>query len=129
MRYLTVEELVLVAKAAVGADVGIRDIGLLESAVARPRTTVVGEDAYADVFEKAAALLHSLMQSHPLVDGNKRLGFVATATFLDLNGYTTDARDDDRWFDLIMSVATGHLGEVGPIAKSIAQLARSLPYG
>lgn len=86
----------------------VRDPGLLEAAAARPRTTVFGEDAYPGVVRKAAALLHSVCGNHALVDGNKRLGWLATAVFLDLNGLAVTL-DDDAAFDLVMGVAGGRL--------------------
>ena len=63
----------------------IRDVGPLGSAVARPQTTAFGEDAYPDIWTKAAALLHSIVKNHALVDGNKRLGWLATAVLLELS--------------------------------------------
>ena len=65
----------------------VRDVGLLESAAARPRTSLWGGDAYPTLGSKAAALLDSLVNNHALVDGNKRLGWLATVVFLDLNGW------------------------------------------
>ena len=68
-----------IADAAVGAEVMVHDVGLLESALGRPRATVFGDDAYPDLHTKAAALLHSLARNHALVDGNKRLAWAAAA--------------------------------------------------
>jgi len=65
----------------------VRDHGLLDSALARPRTVVFGEDAYPDVWGKAAALMESLARNHPMVDGNKRLSWYAAWVFLHLNGH------------------------------------------
>ena len=93
-RYLTVEQALRIARAAVGGPIEVRDIGLLESAVHRPRASVLGQDAYPDLFTKAAALLHSLARNHPLVDGNKRLAWLATYVFLAKNG--VDARPGRR---------------------------------
>ena len=95
----------------------VRDIGLLDSAAARPRSSVFGEDAYATVALKAAALLHSLVRNHPLVDGNKRLAWLATVVFLDVNGHEP-ALDDDAAFELVMDVASG-LDELQPIATRL----------
>lgn len=86
----------------------VRDIGLLDSAAGRPRASAFGEEAYPSIALKAAALLHSLARSHPLVDGNKRLAWLATVVFLDLNGHTTGL-DDDAAFALVVAVATGEL--------------------
>jgi death on curing protein len=115
-RYLTVEQALRVARAAVGGPVDVRDIGLLESAVHRPRTSVFGQDAYPDVLLKAAALLHSLARNHPLVDGNKRLAWLATYVFCAKNGVELDA-DDDAAYDLVVAVASGSIDEVEPIAS------------
>lgn len=100
----------------------MRDLGLLEAAAARPATTVFGADAYPAVLEKAAALLHSIVTSHPLLDGNKRLGWVAAATFLEVNGVgVRDDREDDA-YDLVIDVATGAADDVQVIAKRLAGL-------
>jgi death on curing protein len=71
-RHLSVEQALRIARAAVGGPVEVRDIGLLEAAVHRPRASVLGQDAYPDLLSKAGALLHSLAGNHALVDGNKR---------------------------------------------------------
>ncbi len=84
----------------------VRDVGLLDSAAARPRSHVFGQEAYPTLSLKAAALLHSLARNPPLVDGNKRLGWLATVVFLDLNGYEPDL-DDNAAFRLVMDVAAG----------------------
>lgn len=84
----------------------VRDIGLLDAACARPRSTAFGVEAYPTLPGKAAALLHSLVRNHDLVDGNKRLGWLAATVFLDLDGRPVDA-DDDEVFALVMAVADG----------------------
>ena len=86
----------------------VRDLGLLDSALARPRTVLFGVDAYPTLEEKAGALLHSLVINHPLVDGNKRLAWLATLVFLDLNDHQTTL-DNDGAFDLVWSAASGAL--------------------
>jgi death-on-curing protein len=86
----------------------IRDIGLLDSAAHRPGATAFGEDAYPSIHEKAAVLLESIVRNHPLVDGNKRLGWLATYVFYGLNGYDVIAADDDA-YDLIIDVAAGRI--------------------
>ena len=95
----------------------VRDLGLLESAAARPRTSLFGEDAYPSLELKAAALLHSLCRNHPLVDGNKRLSWLATTVFLDLNGVDVTMSHDEA-FDLVMAVADGTL-DVPEIAQRL----------
>jgi death-on-curing protein len=123
-RYLSAEELVELARIAAGPQVAVRDLGLLESAAARPRTVVFGTEAYESLLEKAAALLHSIVSNHPLVDGNKRLGFLAAATFLELNGVRLKPADliEDRAYDLVIEVASGGFAEVGKLAERLADL-------
>src|SRR3954454_8544470 len=115
-RHLTVEHALKIARLAVGGPVQVRDVGLLEAAVHRPRATVFGQDAYPDLFSKAAALLHSLAGNHPLVDGNKRLAWLATYVFLAKNGIALDP-DDDAAYDLVIAVASGSLDDVEAIAR------------
>ncbi|HET6636609.1 MAG TPA: type II toxin-antitoxin system death-on-curing family toxin, partial [Streptomyces sp.] len=87
MKYLTVREALELAQLACGEqEVAVRDLGLLASALHRPQSQMFGVEAYADVFEKAAALLQSLAINHPLVDGNKRTAWICVVVFLDLNG-------------------------------------------
>ncbi|MCR1786672.1 Fic family protein [Nocardioides carbamazepini] len=95
----------------------VRDAGLLEAAVARPRTTVFGDDAYPRLLDKAAALLHSICRNHALVDGNKRLAWLATDVFLRINGIVLVLPDDDA-FDLVMAVADGK-ADVAEIAAAL----------
>ena len=90
MKYLTVAQVLAIHDQMVkrfGGSHGIRDAGLVESAVARPRGTFAGQDFYSDIFEKAAALLQSLLKNHPFIDGNKRTALTSAAIFLKLNGY------------------------------------------
>lgn len=99
---LTVEDLLsLVEDLGVGP---VRDVGLLDSAAHRPGAVLYGHEAYADVDRKAAAMLDSLVGNHALVDGNKRLGWLAVVVFYGLNAIDLDAPDDPA-FDLVMSVA------------------------
>ncbi len=120
------EDLLSIGRKLLGENLPIRDISLLESAVARPRTTVFGEDAYPTLWDKAAALLHSIVLSHPLVDGNKRLGWLATTTFLGVNGYPADNISPDDAVDLVERIAIEHL-EVETIAQELRALAIGLP--
>lgn len=102
--YLDLEDLLaLVDEVRLGP---VRDIGLLDSAAHRPQTSVFGDDAYRSLNEKAAVLLESLTRNHPLVDGNKRLGWVAMVVFFGLNGFVVRAPEDDA-YDLVIGVATG----------------------
>lgn len=118
IRYLDLEELLILTR-RLGAG-PVRDPGLLESAAARPRTSVFGEDAYPTLELKAAALLHSLCRNHALVDGNKRLAWLAADLFLRLNGQVVEMPDDEA-FDLVMAVAEGRLD----LPEIAAQLARA----
>lgn len=94
------------AEVAVGHQPEVRDWGLPESALARPKASVFGEDAYAGLTMKAAALLHSLVTSHGLVDANMRLGLVAVLLFLGMNGCDLEATEDER-VELVLAVAGG----------------------
>ena len=116
--YLDLDDLVEIARAAVGADVVVGDYGLLESALARPRASVFGQDAYPDLHLKSAALFHSLARNHALVDGNKRLAWTACRTFLAINGQWISAPEDER-FDLVIRVATGALPDLDKIAEHL----------
>ncbi len=84
----------------------VRDVGLLDASLARPQVTVFGEDAYPDIDTKAAALCESINRSHPLLDGNKRLSWLLTKMFYDLNGFdvAADVGDAER---MILRVAAG----------------------
>jgi death on curing protein len=105
-RYLQLEDLLaLIEELAVGP---VRDLGLLDSAAHRPQTSLFGEDAYPDLHIKAAVLLESLTRNHALVDGNKRLGWVAVVVFYGLNGLAMTAPEDPA-YDLVIAVATGEL--------------------
>ncbi len=118
MIYLDLEELLHVADRILPAT-ELRDIGLLESAVARPRTSAFGADAYPSLRTKAAALLHSIAGNHALVDGNKRLALAAVITFYGLNGSRLTLTNDEA-YDLMIAVAAGELDDVEAIAKCLA---------
>ena len=89
-----------------GGQCGVRDMGLLESAVAQPQTAFGGEHLHRDIFEMAAAYLFHIVQNHPFLDGNKRAGVVTALVFLDLNGVEINAPKGSI-YDLTMSVASG----------------------
>lgn len=116
--YLDLDDLMEVARAAVGRDVVVADYGLLESALARPRASVFGEDAYPDLHLKAAALLHSLLRIPALADGNKRLAWTACRTFLAVNGQWISAPEDDR-FDFVVRAAAGSVRDLDEIATQL----------
>ena len=121
-RHVTVEQALRIARTAVGGPVHVRDIGLLEAAVHRPRASVLGQDAYPDLMAKAAALLHSLARNHPLVDGNMRLAWLATYVLCAKNGVELDA-NDDAGYELVVAVAAGAIDDVDEIAATLATLA------
>lgn len=114
---LTLEDLLaLVEDLGVGP---VRDVGLLDSAAHRPGAVLYGHEVYADVDHKAAALLDSLVGNHALVDGNKRLGWLALVVFYGLNDLDLDAPDDPA-YELVMSVARREL----TVEEIVANLAR-----
>ena len=115
MIFLDLESLLHVATRTLGADPVVRDYGLLESALARPRSSAFGEDVYTGVHDRAAALLHSLARNQALVDGNKRLALAATIAFLGMNGIRLMLSNDEA-YDLVIAVATGALDDVPDIA-------------
>jgi death on curing protein len=122
VEHLDLEDLLFLATELLGDPPPLRDVGLLEAAVARPRTTVFGEDAYSDLWTKAAALLQSLVGNHALVDGNKRLGWTATAVFLELNDIPVVQAEDDAVYDLVMAVASSSAGPVDELAAQLRRL-------
>lgn len=122
-RYLTLAQLLDLATLATGSHPEVRELGLLESATLRPQATVFGQDAYPDLLTKAAALLHSLVNNHPLVDGNKRLGWLACYVFMEWNGVILDPTEDDA-YNLVIAVAEGKLDEVDDIARVLGGFAR-----
>lgn len=109
--FLSLEDLLEIAHGILGS-VEVRDIGLLESAAARPRASAFGEPAYPTFAEQAAALMHSLARNHQLVDGNKRLAWAALRVFCIMNGrgltYTVDEAEE-----FVLSVARGELDVQG----------------
>jgi death on curing protein len=116
--FLDLEDLLSIAREGVGSDVVVRDYGLLESALARPRASVFGQDAYPDLHLKAAALLQSLARNHALVDGNKRLAWTACRTFLAINAQWIKATEGER-FDFVIAVATGAMTDLDEIAEQL----------
>lgn len=105
--YLRLEDLLsLVADLEIGP---IRDLGLLDSAAHRPTTSLFGQDAYPGLDEKAAVLLESLVRYHALVDGNKRIGWLAVVVFYGLNGVSLEVPDDEA-YDLVVAMAAGRVG-------------------
>jgi death on curing protein len=121
LEYLELEDLLALTR-ALGAG-PVRDLGLLDAACARPRSSAFGEEAYPTVVLKAAALLHSIARNHALVDGNKRLAWLGAVVFLDLNGHEVTLTDDEA-FELVMAVAQGD-----PDVEDIAAALRLEPRG
>ncbi|MFB8144855.1 type II toxin-antitoxin system death-on-curing family toxin [Streptomyces parvus] len=122
MQYLTLPELLKLAERLGAAEV--RDYGLLESALARPQASVFGQDAYPDVWQKAAALMESLARNHGLVDGNKRIAWYATWVFLHLNGHPLDPDFDvDEAERFVLAACQGAL-DMPKIAEQLPRFAR-----
>ena len=117
MIYLELPELLLIVERVTGSRRTVRDFGLLQSALYRPRTDVFGVEAYPALMEKAAALLHSLARNHALVDGNKRTSWIAMRAMLRLNGVGLTAPVDDAEV-FVIAVATGEI-EVPEIVKQL----------
>ena len=108
VEYVELDDLIDLAGMLLGVPPPIRDIGLLGSAAARPQTSVFGEDAYPDLVTKSAALLQSIVNNHALVDGNKRLGWLATAVFLELNDVAATSADNDDVYEFVLDVAANN---------------------
>ena len=119
MIHLDLEDLLHIAERTLG-EVLVRDVGLLESALARPQASAFGEDAYPSLHAKAAALLHSIARNHALVDGNKRLGLAAVIAFYGLNGVLLTLTNDEA-YELVIAVAAGELDEIETIAAQLSK--------
>ncbi|MBN9745338.1 type II toxin-antitoxin system death-on-curing family toxin [Amycolatopsis sp. A1MSW2902] len=122
IEYLTLDDLLLLS-----ADLrvpGVHDLGLLDAAAHRPQSSLMGQDAYPDLHEKAAVLLESIVRNHPLIDGNKRLGWMSMYVFYGLNGFDLDAPEDEA-YDLVIATATGTL-PYQSVAERLAEWARAL---
>jgi death on curing protein len=112
MRYLTLIEVLELHCKIIGQSggaLGIRDVGLLKSAIAQPRMTFDGEELYPSLIEKASALGLSIIMNHQFVDGNKRTGHAAVETFLILNGIEISASVDEQEH-LVLAIASGDIG-------------------
>ncbi|MEV4538799.1 type II toxin-antitoxin system death-on-curing family toxin [Asanoa sp. NPDC049518] len=118
IHYLTVADVLAIAN-EIGAGGDLRDPGLLSSAVVRPQSAMFGVEAYTDIWDKAAAFMHSLVANHPFVDGNKRTGLVAALAFLDRNGIATEPLDEDLAYELTIGIASGKIREVPEIAAGL----------
>lgn len=108
-KFLTIEEILRVHSWQIehfGGSDGIRDAGLLESAIAMPSAGFGGKYLHEDIFSMAAAYLFHIAQNHPFIDGNKRTGAASALVFLELNGIEMTATDDDL-YDLVIEVTLG----------------------
>jgi death-on-curing protein len=104
------------------ADFRVREIGLLESAAARPKTSVFGEDAYLTFAEKTAALLHSIARNHALIDGNKRLAWSAARLFCLMNDLDINMKQDQA-YEMVVGVAAGQI-EMDELVKILKRAIR-----
>ncbi|MCB0952282.1 MAG: type II toxin-antitoxin system death-on-curing family toxin [Microthrixaceae bacterium] len=120
VEFLDLDDVVTLARRLLGDPPPIRDAGLLGSAVARPQTTVGTDDAYPTVWMKAAALLQSIVANHALIDGNKRLGWLATAVFLEINEASVATAAVDDVYDLVLGVASA-TSSIEEIAERLEQ--------
>jgi death-on-curing protein len=115
--YLDLDDLLHIA-GMVLPSLDVRDIGLLESALARPQASAFGSEAYPELHTKAAALLHSVASNHGLVDGNKRLALAATIAFLGINGWRLTLTNDEA-YDLVIAISSGELDDLHAITNSL----------
>ena len=118
--YLDLDDLLAAADAAIGGPAEVRDVGLLQAAAARPQAIAFGDEAYPGLDAKAAALLQSIVAGHPLIDGNKRLGWVAVRLFYRMNAVDLTAPPDEA-FELVVAIANGDVRDVPAIATTLAQ--------
>ena len=123
VEFLDLDDVLGLARRLLGDPPPIRDVGLLGSAGARPQTSIGGDDAYPTIWLKAAALLQSIVDNHALIDGNTRLGWLATAVFLEINDASVAAASNDDVYDLVMAIAAGASTTEG-IAERLQQLHR-----
>lgn len=123
VEFLDLDDVLGLAQRLLGDPPPFRDVGLLGSAVARPQTSIGGDDAYPTIWLKAAALLQSIADNHALVDGNERLGWIATAVFLEINDASVAAASNDDVDELVMAVAAG-ASTIEGIAETLRQLHR-----
>ncbi|WAX80214.1 type II toxin-antitoxin system death-on-curing family toxin [Streptomyces sp. KMM 9044] len=108
VRYIQLDEILAIARTVNGTEHSVRDMGLLVSAIERPRTNVFGTELYPTLHEKAAALLHSVARNHALIDGNKRTAWLAMRVFLRFNGVSA-------------STAPRPVSIAGPFVEDVAQ--------
>ena len=127
--YLTAEQVLFIHARLIdetGGEHGILDLGLLQAAVARPQATCVGEELYPDLFAKAAALIDSLVNNHPFLDGNKPTGIAAVALFLQCNGVILTA-SNSQVVEFTLQVAQSQL-DAARIANWLRAYAKANPH-
>lgn len=122
IEFLDLDDLIELAGRLLGDPPPIRDVGLLGAAAARPRTSAFGADAYPTIWTKAAALLDSIVNNHPLIDGNKRLGWLSAAVFLQLNGVDITQITNDEVHRFVVSIAAGRRS-IDDVARELERLA------
>jgi death-on-curing protein len=128
--FLDLEDVLLIHEgqlAKYGGATGIRDQGLLESALAQPRATFGGEFVHADLVAMAGAYAFHIAQNQPFVDGNKRTGVLTAVIFLELNGYIV-VEPPSRFYEAMIAVAERRLDKDG-LAAMLRELSRPLPGG
>jgi death-on-curing protein len=123
MIHLTLDEALHIARRTIGDGPLVRDAGLLEAAVARPAASVDGRDSYPSLVEKAAALVHSAVRNHALVDGNKGLGLMLLIVFLGVNGHVLTMTNDEA-YEFIVAIAEGRLDDVPSIVGHLTPAVR-----
>ena len=126
MIYLTAEQALFIHYRLLeetGGSHGVRDISLLQSAIARPMSSLGGKDLYPDIFTKTASLMHSIIKNHPFVDGNKRASITAASTFLARNDYTlTAANKELERFTSAVAAENRELKEIASWFKKHSRL-------
>src|SRR5574343_484123 len=113
IQFLALNEIMLIHQNQIelnGGSLGVRDHGLLDSALAQPESTFSGSYLHSDIYSMAAAYLYHLVMNHPFIDGNKRVATVSALIFLEMNDYELEV-DEDRLFDTVMKVASNKLNK------------------
>ena len=126
--FLTLEEVLEIHStqlARFGGAAGVRDVGLLESALSQPQASFGGQYVHEDLFEMASAYLFHVVSNHPFVDGNKRAGLLSALVFLDINGIEINDQEDTL-YDLTIKVASGNSNK-REISEVLRRLAGSPP--
>jgi death-on-curing protein len=109
-----------------GGSTGIRDLGLLQSALAMPQAQFGGQFLHKDLFEMAAAYVYHLTLNHPFIDGNKRVGAMAADVFLESNGYTLSPVHEEKFEKMVLEIAQGKV-EKNEIAAFFHKHSRKMP--